>query len=643
MNAQLNNMARPWRTGLRYAGPMSVRPGGRLKVDDYLRVRGAFWRGRRGFGARAWAWLVVVAVAMLLFGTPAAVADPFGQISEFSGGLNPGKTPVGIAPGPDGNLWFTDFFAGAIGQITPSGQITEYSNGLTPGRHPAGIAAGPDGNLWFTDPGVVAGATSAVGRIAPSGQITEYSTGLNPGSEPFDIAPGADGTLWFTDEGATPAIGRITPSGQITEYPSGLNPGSEPLAIALGVDGNLWFTDEGAAPAIGRITPSGQITEYTNGLNPGSRPSGMAAGPDGNLWFTDDGSTNAIGRITPSGEITEYANGLNPGSTPVQIAAGPDGNLWFTADASTDSGTSAIGQITTSGQITEYSNGLNPHSLPTWIAPGADGNMWFTDLTGAIGRIGTGAPGALQTPASVTGAGQQARPEACQAQWADWGGYTARTGLYPFDGYTWLRDGNPIPSQTTPTYTPTAADVGHQLACRATVTYPLPLELTATTTSAAITIQPAPPPPSTPALSTLNVSPRTFTLRGRRVGGHCEPPTRSNQTHRPCTRRVAFNIRFTLSASATVTLTIQRAFPGRVIHGRCQAPTRNNHRHRGCTRLATLPSTIVLTGVTGANAFAFTAATSGHPLGPGSYRLLATPTTDGHTGNQRQTTFQITP
>ena len=39
------------------------------------------------------------------------------------------------------------------------------------------------------------------------------------------------------------------------------------------------------------------------------------------------------------------------------------------------------------------------------------------------------------------------------------------------------------------------------------------------TTTAAITVQSAPPPPPTPALSALDITPRMFTLTGRRVGG----------------------------------------------------------------------------------------------------------------------------
>ena len=435
------------------------------------------------------------------------------------------------------------------------------------------------------------------------------------------------------------------PVGQISEFSAGLNVNSNPLGVVSGSDGNLWFTDEGTTSAIGRITPTGQITEFSAGLNPGSRPLFIAAGPDGNLWFTDSaavlGGTSAIGRITPSGQITEFSSGLNPDSVPDDIAAGADGNLWFTDQGKTP----AIGRITPSGQITEYSygHGLNPGSQPAGIAAGADGNVWFADQTHAIGRIGTGAPPALQAPAMVSGTEVQGSTETCQAQWSDWAGYSSRVALYPFDGYAWLRDGTPIAGQTTSTYTPTAADVGHQLACRQTASYPLPFSVTATATSASITVQPAPPPPPTPALSALHISPRMFTLTGRRVGGRCQPSSRFNSGERPCIRRVALTVRFTLSASATVTFAIERTLAGRLTRGRCSAPTRNDRRHRACTRVVMLRGTIALAGVAGADAFTVTGNIGRHALGPGSYRLLATPTIGGRAGNQQRTTFQIIP
>jgi streptogramin lyase len=54
-----------------------------------------------------------------------------------------------ITTGPDGNLWFTEYFGNTIGRITPAGVVTEFPI-PTPGVLPPGIAVGPDGNLWFT-------------------------------------------------------------------------------------------------------------------------------------------------------------------------------------------------------------------------------------------------------------------------------------------------------------------------------------------------------------------------------------------------------------------------------------------------------------------------------------------------------------
>ena len=420
-----------------------------------------------------------------------AAAAPAGQISEFSAGLAPGNSslPANITPGPDGNLWFTDRGPDAVGRITPSGTITEFSSPVNPNSYPEYIASGPDGNLWFTDQGT----PRAIGRITPDGAMTGFVAGLQPGgaSEPTWIAPGPDGNVWFIDAGTIPAIGRITPSGTITEFPSA-HIGFFSY-IAPGADGNMWFTEQYGA--IGRITPSGAITEFTTGLNTGSYPLDIAPGPDGNLWFADQNVADpAIGRITPDGKIKEFSTGLQPGnnSRPLGIAPGPDGNMWFT-DLGNGT-TKAIGRITPDGTISEFSTGLQPSngSHPLFIAPGADGNMWFTDqgTTEAIGQIGAGAPAASQAPPSVSGSGIVNTPQACQpGAWATWAGVTPSVSFYSFDGYQWLRDGAAIAGQNAQTYTPTAGDVGHQLSCKITVTYPLPLLVTTSATSAAITVQ----------------------------------------------------------------------------------------------------------------------------------------------------------
>src|SRR5574337_1249198 len=77
--------------------------------------------------------------------------------------------PLGIAAGPDGALWFTEFAGNKIGRITTTGTITEFSL-PTSGSEPVGITAGPDGALWFTE-----FAGDQIGRITTAGTITEFS------------------------------------------------------------------------------------------------------------------------------------------------------------------------------------------------------------------------------------------------------------------------------------------------------------------------------------------------------------------------------------------------------------------------------------------------------------------------------------
>lgn len=596
---------------------------------------------------------VVALVVLLAAGGQLAAADPVGQISEFQG-----SGGSAISSGPDGNLWFAE--TGAIGRITPDGQLTEFSTGLTPGSVASDITSGPDGNLWFTD----RGTTKAIGRITRDGQITEFSTGLSAGSLPWSITSGPDGNLWFVDRGK-PAIGRITPAGDITEFSTGLPSGSNPLGITQGPDGNLWFTDPGTR-AIGRITTDGQsITEFSAGLNPGSYPGSIRPGPDGNLWFTDV-NNSAIGRITTLGMITEFSAAVPPNGV-FSITPGPDGNMWFGYENPPPvTGPPPIGRITPSGQIS-YINGARGTAQGV-DALGADGNVWFVDggaesaFTG-IGRIGTGTRAAVQAPPTLAGDGQVGRPEICQdGQWQRWAGVSPSASVYSFDGYQWLSDGAPIPGATSESYTPTADDAGHQLACRITVTYPLPFLVTAPAVSASMTLPPNPttmttpttapattPPASAstrqpitrPALRGLRVRPTRVLLTGRRAGGRCVPVTPANHDDRSCVRLLRLRITYTLTMAANVTFAIERLGPGRIVKGKCMAPARTNHRHRRCVRWSRVSGEILSHAAAGADSFLFAGRIDRHKLRPGTYRLIAIPAVGPLDGIRRTATFRI--
>ena len=101
------------------------------------------------------------------FGKPASPnQDRIGRIDPATGNLTneypvtQGSCPNGITTGPDGNIWFVENgyldangnLAGgaAIGKITMAGVVTEYPL-ADPMAGPQMIIKGPDGNLWFTE------------------------------------------------------------------------------------------------------------------------------------------------------------------------------------------------------------------------------------------------------------------------------------------------------------------------------------------------------------------------------------------------------------------------------------------------------------------------------------------------------------
>ena len=87
---------------------------------------------------------------------------PSGAIKEFTHGLGAGLQDD-ITLGADGNVWVEQSMPGGIARITPTGAITQFTKGLLAGAGSDGdqLVSGPDGNLWFTDRGAV-----AIGRVA---------------------------------------------------------------------------------------------------------------------------------------------------------------------------------------------------------------------------------------------------------------------------------------------------------------------------------------------------------------------------------------------------------------------------------------------------------------------------------------------
>src|SRR5229473_1907380 len=187
---------------------------------------------------------------------------PAGAITEVALPPTVGD-PYAIAAGPDGNIWMTT--SGGSGhtdwilRVEPGGTITPFQAGIRTGGDvfgtgPERITSGPDGNLWFTE-----FWSNRIGRMTPAGVLTEYPLGGSQSDQlqPFEIVAGPDGNLWFTQSHPSAPqgeIARITPKGALMVV--ALPNGGRPNGIAVGPDGNVWFTDSGAN-VVGRITPAG--------------------------------------------------------------------------------------------------------------------------------------------------------------------------------------------------------------------------------------------------------------------------------------------------------------------------------------------------------------------------------------------------
>jgi virginiamycin B lyase len=272
-------------------------------------------------------------------------------------------TPFAIAVGPDGNVWFSELRASAIGRVTPAGEIFSFDLGR--GALAERLTAGPDGAIWFTDP-----AGNRIGRLGLDGTIA-YVPLPTPDSGPAGIISASDGNLWITEHAAN-RVGRVTPLGTLTEFL--LPHGGGPAGIAEGRDRRLYIA-ENAGNRIDRISMTGRVEEFPL-PTAGARPDGVIAASDGEIWFTEF-AAEKVGHLTIPGQIYEYALAVE--GPPVGITAS-DTYVWVTVPAA-----HALCRVARDGSQRVYV--LGDDLMPGMIAWNRDGNLWFTQPNGMLGRF----------------------------------------------------------------------------------------------------------------------------------------------------------------------------------------------------------------------------------------------------------------
>lgn len=199
-----------------------------------------------------------------------------------------------IVRGPGGDLWFgynllvdDNHFQDFIGRVTTSGKITLFPVSSV-GPYPVSIwslAPGADGNLWFTE-GLASDNT--LGRMSPNGAVTRFPVG---GLQYVDVANGPNGSLIVTGENSNfqNQVMRLSTSGKLTPYTIPASISDDFYVYAGSASGSLWFASfDKKGFKLGRITPDGVATSYN--LSRFVRAGNLhfvslAVGRDGNIYM----------------------------------------------------------------------------------------------------------------------------------------------------------------------------------------------------------------------------------------------------------------------------------------------------------------------------------------------------------------------
>jgi sugar lactone lactonase YvrE len=319
------------------------------------------------------------------------------------------KAPEGIAIGPDGSVYVSDYQGNRVFRVEPDGSLVVVAGTGTivfnPAPYPvssgdgglaihatlsnpSGLAVNPSGNLFVSD-----SYASRVRRIDGQGIITTIAGG---GLSSLDLGDGGQATsatlqfplgLAFDSAGAlyvgdTPdrKVRRIDPNGTITSLDTSALPAPAwaPGYLAFDSAGNLYVSDRASFPAvftggcrIVRFSQAGAVSVVAGTGTCGfggdggpavaaqlDDPNGIAFDSAGNLYFSDS-NNHRIRRIDRNGIITTVAG---------------TGVAGFSGD----------GGLATSAQLNfPFGIGIAPGDL-LYIAEGGSGRVRLVRLSDGI-------------------------------------------------------------------------------------------------------------------------------------------------------------------------------------------------------------------------------------------------------------------
>ena len=300
-----------------------------------------------------------VSMAMTLLVIVGIASPSFGQVPPFItawGGFGPGdaqfQNPVGVAVDAAGVAYVGDNHANVVKRFTRTGTYLSQ----WPAFDPLGIAIGPDGNVYMTQ----GGTDPVVSSFTPNGTpLASWHVGL----QIKGIAVDRDGSVWVADNEG-PLRKFTSTGGSLGQWGSpGSGPGQFNWLDGVAVDGfGHVYTAENVNNRVQKFTTSGTyITQwgyFGSGDGQFDDPVRLATSPDGSFVYVVDYQNSRVQVFTNTGGyLGQWGTaGSGPGQFlgPIGIAVDAQGNV-FVAD-------------TNNGRIQVFGDAATPARPMSWGA-----------------------------------------------------------------------------------------------------------------------------------------------------------------------------------------------------------------------------------------------------------------------------------
>jgi virginiamycin B lyase len=316
--------------------------------------------------------------------------------------------PLAIISGGNGTMWFSEYYAGKIGEFFISNDsIREFQVPENDSR-PAGLSVDSFGNIWFTDES----GPGSIWSFNPStDRFTQYRT-HSSNSTPVFVIVDSKNNVWFT-ESTSNKIGELSyPTYVMSEFELPV-PNSGPVEMAFGQnDSMIWITQSFAGKVASFNVTSRAFKEYSPSSNEALRsPVGIVLDINENVWVSDHGGSSVDELIPSNSTFIKFPTSVPSVSGGYSISAvatlaiDKQGKLWFVEHFS-----NKVGVLDPKTGIIQEFKIPATGAYSVLNALDTNGNFWFTEYyANKIGEISANST----SPISVTmGSYQEAKDAA---------------------------------------------------------------------------------------------------------------------------------------------------------------------------------------------------------------------------------------